>query len=168
MAGCLGWFLLALGLFLLIDHYLGLSLLWALIAVGAACPMMALRPGGTPVMVLPGTVLVTTAAALLGRAMGIVSFPSWQIWAILFGAAGLGLMLVWAVSGRGRWTVIPGGLLLFVAGASLGTDDFHRWQRWLREVANMLPLLLVLLGVLVIVNRWRRRSVKGGVTIEDS
>jgi len=97
------------------------------------------------------------------RKAGLIDFPMWRFWPILFMSAGLAFLALWAFRESKSWVFFPGGLLLLAAGAGLAEESWWRYQRWLRDVVDMWPLLLIAFGVVLLIGYWRRGADKSGV-----
>jgi len=156
----MGRALLALVLALLFYRYGWISWGWWLLGFGIVFYASGLRTGGNREFLFPGTILVVIGFAVLLRQYQFVDFQLWRIWPILFGATGLGFIMVWSVRQIGNWALIPGGLLLFVSGAGFSNISFVRYQIWLRRIFDLWPLLLIIIVILLIVH-FRRVRIKG-------
>ena len=111
-------------------------------------------------MLYPGTIMLVVSGTFLLRHYGVINFPLWRVWPILFGGMGLAFVLMWGVRNSGVWVLVIGGLLLVASGGGFASRSFIRYQTWLREITGIWPLLLLLIVLLIIVSYWRRRSVQ--------
>lgn len=123
-SGSIGWALLLLGLLILVERFWGIGWGWGLFGLGML--FLAAAPGKRvdTILMFPGTVFLVTGAAVLARQIGLADFPLWLLWPIFFGSVGLAFLMLWIVRYSGWWAFIPGGFLLFVAGAGVAT---HSW-----------------------------------------
>jgi len=158
--GCLARVFLVLGLTVLILRYGWITWEWWLISLGILFYAAGLKKGGDREYLFPGTILVVFSGALLFREYNPASFPLWHVWPILFGAMGLSFLLMWLVGHSGVWVFVPGGFLMLISGGGLSSKSFVRYQLWMREIVNRLPLLLAVTIVLAAVYYWRIRYIK--------
>ena len=153
-----GWILVAVGLFLLLRHYFGFEIWWGIALLGGAFLLMGLSRRESAGMVAPGVLLLTIGTSLLLRQHNLVWFELWRLWPLLFGALGLAVIADWAVGCSRGWVLLPGGILLFVAGAGWRLPSFIRYQVWLRGFLTNWPMLLMLAGAALLVGHLGRQS----------
>ena len=130
---------------------------WFLLGFGVLFYIRAFS-GEDKQYLFPGTILIVTMSALLFRSFGLIEFPLWKFWPILFLSTGLAIIILWAVRDSRAWVFIPGGILLLAGGGGIGFDSWWRYQRWLREVVDLWPLIVIGLGVYLIFSYMRKRS----------
>ncbi len=153
--GCFGWMLVWIGLILLFKNYWFLVWEYVLFSVGLILFYFALSSSDKQHL-FPGAILIIVSGSLILRGIGWIHFPLWNIWPILFISAGVSFLLLWIAREAGVWVFIPGGLLLFIGSYGLTENSWWIYQRWLRNIFDLWPGILIILGVFLILRYWRK------------
>lgn len=154
----LGWMLIWMGVFLLAQQKWHLAWGWGICFAGLLFYIAAVRPGGDIGWLFPGTILFCLGAAFVLLQEDWLKFEYWRLWSVLFGALGLGFVISFLSHYSGRWALVPGGVLLFAFGAGLADISWWRYQRVLRQVFDLWPLLVILAGSLLLIDYLKMRS----------
>lgn len=138
-----GLFFLAAQIFPGLATLLNFALLWPVIvlAVGIIFLLSAL---GEPGMAVPG-VIVTTVGSILFYQNWTGNWGFWQLWLLMPGAVGLGLLLYGARDREAREALVPAGILLVISAVlfAVFTVGGQIWQLW--------PVALILVGIFLLV-----------------
>lgn len=157
--GCLGWILLLVGIVIFARHHWMAVWDWGFLILGALLLINGIT-GKDRKYLFPATIMLITFGALVLYRTEIIVFPLWKIWPVLFISTGLGFLLLYIFHEAKTWVFIPAGFLLFTGSVGLGYSSWWRYLRWLRDVVDLWPMLLIALGVFILVGRWRRHSEK--------
>lgn len=163
--GCLGWTLFAIGSAYLVQEFWLYIWEWLLFALGVFFCYRAFK-GNDKQYLFPGTILLVLMGALICRKFGLLDFPLWKFWPILFIGTGLAFIILYTVRDSRIWVLIPGGALLLAGGGGIGYDSWWKYQHWLRGVADLWPILIIGIGTYMIWNHWRKTSDKMDSKIE--
>jgi hypothetical protein len=106
---------------------------------------------------IPGCILTGLGIPLALIESNTISAPA--DWPIVLGL-GLGFIAIWVIDSlvrRGRpvgwWPLIPGGILTAVA-VGIASEN----EAWLEDIGRWWPLILIVLGVWVLFERFVRRQ----------
>ncbi len=100
-----------------------------------------------------GVIMTITFGAIILLNSGIIDFPRWQLWSVFFISFGLGLLSLWTRKITRSWVLLPGCTLLFAGGAGFGTDNWWHYQRTLRDIVDMWPIMLIFFGAIIVISR---------------
>ncbi len=154
--GCFGWILVMTGVFLLTVGTMWYALVdWLVLALGLYFIYYGTR-NSEKGHYFPGILLLILSSALLARKFGWIDFQDWQFWSWLLLGLGFGSLTLWITNIAGRWILLLGGLFLLAAGLGFGNSSFWTFQHQLRNILNLWPLLIMLIGILLLFRRWKK------------
>lgn len=152
------WIVLSLTGFFFIKDRLDLTWNWLIFSFGIIlCLNSYVRKNGQIVI---GLILAITFGAISLLNAGVIDFPRWQLWSIFFCSIGLGLIVLWTRRFLGSWILLPGAILLFAGGVGFGEDNWWRYQRTLRDMVDLWPVMLIFMLAVILIKRNFRREQK--------
>jgi len=153
--GCLGWTLVLIGALIIASRYWFSIWDWTLFFVGVYFIYDSFNDEDRQ-QFFPGVILLITAGAMVLRKIGLIDFPDWRFWPILFGSIGVGFLTLWITALSRVWALVIGGIFLLVAGTGFGVSSFWIYQRHLRNFVDLLPIGLIIAGMIILYRFWRR------------
>jgi hypothetical protein len=148
--------IVALGLFL--SRWFDFS--WGLPQLALAGLFVTLAFKVHPGYSSPAVMLLVCAIATLLWDYELINFAAWRLWPILYGGAGLSLVLLWGADVAGVWTLFPAGILLLVSGIGLGAPNIMVYRTYVDDLWKLWPVGLVLVGGAMIYKIKKRQSDK--------
>lgn len=139
-----GLFFLAAQFFPGLAALLNFTLLWPVIVLGTGVIFLFSAFVGEPGTAVPG-VIVTAVGSILFYQNWSGNWGFWQLWLLMPGAVGLGILLYSLLDGKLRETIVPVGILLTISAVLFAVFSIggQIWQLW--------PLALIVLGVFLLV-----------------
>jgi len=157
ITGCLGWGLIWLGLLMLFERQWNVGWSGLLILAGVYYLLAAVRDNRRWA-VIPAALFIIVGITVFLWQVGVIEFPLWRIWPLVFGLMGIALLFIWILADTGKWIFLPAGLLFIAAGAGFGLSNWYAWQRLLRRIVNQWYVLLIAAGIILLISHWQARA----------
>jgi len=147
----LTWIVLSLTGFFYVKDRLDITWDWLVLGFGIILILNSyVRENSQMIM---GVILTVTFGAITLLNTGVLEFPRWQLWSVFFSACGLSLMILWTRKFVRGWILLPGGIFMFAGGAGFATDGWWHYQRTLREIADLWPMMVIFLVAIILIIR---------------
>jgi len=153
----IGWLLLLVGAFLLLDHWYPHLFGWytILIALGAALLIRAARRDRG--VAFPGAFLLLLGLFFLLKETDFIYIPWWQNWPMILLITGISFVVLFAFDTTKRGSLIVGSTLILMAFIFLTNP--YRWEDILDWIGDWWPLILIIIGLNIIWKAgWGRKS----------
>lgn len=143
----MGWILIALGIFFVLQYVLDWDFYWAtvMIVVGGVLLVYAIV-SGTQGGVFPGTLLFLLGLFLLLRETGVLDDPMEDQWPLILIILGFSFVITFLFRPQEWGILIPGGILM-VIGLLFFLRNY-RYISWhtMHDILRWWPLILVAVG----------------------
>ncbi len=149
----MGWILVVLGLFFLLQYLLDWEFYWAvvLIVVGGVLFLYALIKR-SEAGIFPGTFLFLLGLIFLLHQIDLID-PLTKTWPLILIIIGISFVMIFLVRPQDWGVLIPGGILTILGLIFLLRN--YRYISWgtVGDILQWWPLILIVLGVILLMSK---------------